>query len=511
MKVFLMFQDHDFDVQQELPPQASALTQDLGLDTLFTVMAAGDKLLHDVAQKALLLSVADVQTIVYRQHVLQDCLANAGTVQQIYDLCVECIQNERRHFWGGLSSHPGMVLHRSVEIMHMFVESLRKLRRIADTEAAAFNSGGFKRFFAMIREELGDAYFAEVQEHLKRLRFRGGVLVSAELGKGNKGINYTLRRPDEREVGWLAPILTSPFFTHKPAYTFHIADRDEAGFRALSDLRDKGINLAANALARSSDHILSFLTALRTELAFYIGCRNLHRHLTDRGGASCFPTPLPPGEQRHSFQGLYDASLALSMDRRVGSNDVDADGKNLVIITGANQGGKSTFLRSVGLAQVMMQCGMFVPARSFHAEVCSAIFSHFKREEDADMRSGKFDEELSRMSGIVDNVRPGALLLLNESFASTNEREGSEIARQIVDALLAAKVRIFFVTHQFDFAHSMYARNLPDALFLRAERRPDGTRTFRIVGGEPLDTSYGEDLYRKIFAHEETAMAQEVP
>ena len=511
MNVFLMFRDRDFDVQQEAPCHAGALTQDLGLDTLFTVMAGGDKFLHEVAQKAVLLSVTDVATIIYRQHILRDCLEHPAVVKEIYDLCVECIQNERRRFWGGLSSSPGMILYRSVEVLHMYVENLRKLRRIADTESAGFNSGGFKRFFAMIREELGDAYFAEVQDHLKRLRFKGGVLVSAELGRGNKGVNYTLRRPDDREVGWFAPILTNPIFTHKPAYTFHIADRDEAGFRALSELRDKGINLAANALARSNDHILSFLKALRTELAFYIGCRNLHQQLTERGGASCFPTPIEPGERRQSFTGLYDGSLALSMDRRVNGNDVDADGKALVIITGANQGGKSTFLRSIGLAQVMMQCGMFVPARSFRAEVCSAIFTHFKREEDTTMRSGKFDEELSRMSGIADKIGAGALLLFNESFASTNEREGSEIARQIVRALLEARVRIFFVTHQFDFAHSIYMENLPGALFLRAERRPDGARTFRMIAGEPLDTSYGEDLYRKIFVPAAARTVQEVP
>ena len=511
MKVFLMFRDSDFDIGQELPPHADALTRDLGLDTLFTVMAAGDKFLHEVAQKAVLQSLADVPTILYRQRILEDCLANAAIIQKIYDLCVECMQNERRRFWGGLSSSPGMVLYRSVEVLHMFVENLKKLKRIADTESAAFHSGGFERFFAMIREELSDAYFAEVQNHLRRLRFKGGVLISAELGRGNKGISYTLRRPDDREVGWFAPILTNPIFTRRPAYTFRIADRDEAGFRALSELRDKGVNLAANALARSNDHILSFLAALRTELAFYVGCRNLHGQLADRGGTSCFPTPLASGARRHGFAGLYDAALALSMNRPVSGNDVNADGKDLVIITGANQGGKTTFLRSVGLAQVMMQCGMFVPARTFQAEVSSGIFTHFRREEDAAMRSGKFDEELNRMSDTVDHVRSDALLLFNESFASTNEREGSEIARQVVRALLEAKVKIFFVTHQFDFAHSMYDENLPNALFLRAERLPDGARTFRMIRGEPLDTSYGEDLYRKIFMPAKADMAQQVP
>ena len=122
---------------------------------------------------------------------------------------------------------------------------------------------------------------------------------------------------------------------------------------------------------------------------------------------------------------------------------MNCDGKPLVVITGANRGGKSTFLRSVGLAHLMMQCGMFVPAEAFRANVCSGIFTHFKREEDATMQSGKLDEELSRMSTIVDAIVPGSIVLLNESFASTNEREGSEIATQIVRALLKRESKYF--------------------------------------------------------------------
>lgn len=116
------------------------------------------------------------------------------------------------------------------------------------------------------------------------------------------------------------------------------------------------------------------------------------------------------------------------------------------------------------------------------------------------MKSGKLDEEIKRMSEIADAVTPNALLLLNESFASTNEREGSEIARQVVRALLDRRVKICFVTHLYEFAHGLFDRKLDDAMFLRAERRADGTRTFRLVEGEPLETSYGEDLYSKIFA-----------
>jgi DNA mismatch repair ATPase MutS len=103
------------------------------------------------------------------------------------------------------------------------------------------------------------------------------------------------------------------------------------------------------------------------------------------------------------------------------------------------------------------------------------------------------------MSAIADHITPNSILLLNESFAATNEREGSEIATQIVRALLEKRVKILFVTHLYDFARGFYDNHDEAALFLRAERKDDGTRTFKLLQGEPLETSYGEDLYRQIF------------
>ncbi len=115
------------------------------------------------------------------------------------------------------------------------------------------------------------------------------------------------------------------------------------------------------------------------------------------------------------------------------------------------------------------------------------------------MKSGKFDEELGRMSEIVDHLRPSTMILFNESFAATNEREGSEIAVQITSALLEKRIKIFFVTHLYEFAHGLFARRLENAIFLRAERQTDGARTFRLIEGEPLQTSYGQDLYNTVF------------
>ena len=495
MKVFLMYPDRDFEAKQKLPFNEAALTQDLELNTLFTAMARGDEFLFDVAKQAVLSSLDSPDAIRYRQEILKDCLKNPAIVREIYRIPIESIENKHRHWMGIFTRYPSGILNGAVQMLEMFVGLLKKLKRIADEHAEEFESPGFRRFFAMIQQELDDEYFAVVENHLKVLKFRNGILISAELGKGNEGTNYILRKTNYSNQNWIKRI----FARKSPIYSCTLHPRDEGGARALGDLRDRGLSLVANAVAQSADHIDSFLNNLRLELAFYIGCLNLSEQLAQLREPIAFPQPAPSGERQHSFTDLFDVALALTMKQKVVGNDVNADDKDLTIITGANQGGKSTFLRSIGLAQLMMQCGMFVPAESFSANLCNGLFTHYKREEDTSMQSGKFDEELGRMSVIVDNITPNSIVLFNESFAATNEREGSEIARQIVTALLEKSVQVFYVTHLYELAYGFHAKRMDNAIFLRADRQDDGRRTYKLIEGEPLQTSYGVDAYNKIF------------
>ena len=107
------------------------------------------------------------------------------------------------------------------------------------------------------------------------------------------------------------------------------------------------------------------------------------------------------------------------------------------------------------------------------------------------------------MSDIVDRITSNSMVLFNESFAATNEREGSEIARQIVSALVAKRIKVFFVTHLYTLARGFYDKGMTNAVFLVAERRADGERTFRIIEGKPSQTSYGDDVYDRIFGNAE--------
>jgi hypothetical protein len=493
MKVFLLHPDRDFNLTAPSKREPIPFQQDIELNVLLNTAAAGDRFLYDIMSAACAGAWAnDRATILYRQEILRDCLANPAILRQLYAIAIEPFGRERSWDFSLYGRDPSSMVGSAVRTLQSSLGVLRRLRDTCRANAKRFNSPGFRQFFATLERNLDDAYLDATAADLKNLTFGKGVLLSAHVGDGGKGVGTILRKPRSRDLGWLQAVLTSA----GQSYTLQLHPRDDAGAQAFRELQNRGLGLISDALFRSAEHVLGFLKALRAELAFYLGCLNLKEQLDKIGETVSFPE-LAATPRRFACRDLHDVCLALTMGRRVVGNDVDANGKSLVIITGANRGGKSTFLRSVGLAQLMLQCGMFVTAEAYEASLHTGLFTHYKREEDRGMRSGKFDEELVRMSAIADQIHRGALVLFNESFAATHEREGSEIARQIVSALLENDVTVFFVSHMYEFARAFLSSDT--ALFLRADRAEDGSRNFRLHEGKPLPKSFGTDLYRQIF------------
>jgi hypothetical protein len=499
MKAHLLFPDRDYDARLPAPPQWPDVAQDLEVQTLLAAMAQDDPFLLDVSAHVLMAAcgTADAEVVAHRQGALRDVLDHPEQIRALYALVVEAIDSRKKHLFGlGLfGRYPSFNLRGAVELLQTFVQFLQRLRQQADALAGSFRSAAFSTLFASLQRDISDAYFDTVQSHLETLRFRHGVLLTAGLGAGNAARDYVLHADATERPGWLARLL------HKapPEFTFRLPDRDEAGAQALSELVDRGLNDVANAMAQATDHVLSFFELLRAELGFYVACLNLYQRLAALGVGLCLPAFERSGSWRLSAEELVDPTLALTLQRAPVGNSVQADGKTLVAVTGANQGGKSTFLRSVGVAQLMLHAGMFVAAPSYSGELASGVFTHYKREEDAAMQGGKLDEELARMRDLAAGLRPGALFLSNESFASTNEREGSELLLQVVDALRQRAIKVVLVTHLFDAARRMGAEEGGKALMLRAERRDDGSRSFRLVAGAALQTSFGADLYAQVF------------
>ncbi|RZM35717.1 MAG: DNA mismatch repair protein MutS [Sphingomonas sp.] len=488
MRAHLLHPDRGFDAAANDP---IPFERDLELPVLLDAAAGGDKYLRGVMTAAFArVWRNDAATVRHRQGVLEDVLADPVGLRALY--AIACEPFGRDHYWeySLYGTEPSAKVSSAVRTLRSCLAVLRRLRDRCATLASGFRSAGLRGFHETLQRDLSDAYLVEAEADLQTLMFRRGVLLSAEVGGGGTPTGIVLRKPQKRDLSWFHSLLDPG----GPSETIQLAPRDDAGGRTFAELQNAGLALISDALFDAAKHVLGFITATRAELAFYVGALNLHDRLTAIGESVC----LPKIADGMCCRELRDPSLALTLGHRPIGNDVDACGRPLIVITGANRGGKSTFLRSFGLAQAMLQAGLFVTADAFAAPLRTGLFTHHRREEDRTMQSGKFDEELVRMDAIAAAVEPGGLVLFNESFAATNEREGAEVARQIVAALLESDVSIVFVTHMFELARAFLDDDR--ACFLRAERGEGGLRSFKLLPAKPLAESFGRDLYDRIFA-----------
>lgn len=479
-------------VGAELPQAVQDLVQDLQLDVLLDAMAGSDTLVRSVARNALLSPLVSPAAVRYRQQVLADCLAHPEVPSSMYTIASRALEAERGIWWSP-RFRPEMVLDRSVRVLGAQLDILEELRSLVAEHGDALKSPGMRSFVTTVRAELDEAGMAGLRAQLAALNRRENLLFTAALARDGQVSGAVPR----------IPAVTGRMFRRitlrKPTFSFTVPDRDEAGFRALDELRDRALWRVADAVDQAAGHVHAFLEALRAEVAFYLGCLALKERLSTLGMPVSMPEPLPVGADTFAAEELYDPALVLTTGKPAVANDVAAEKVRLLVVTGANHGGKTTLLRGIGLAQLMLGAGMFVPAAALRASLAPTLRSHWAREEDVELRHGKLDEELARLSSLVVDLQPGSLFLSNESLSSTNEAEGAQIALTVVRALTGAGVRVVAVTHLYDLAAELSESGDPPSVFLRAARGTDGRRPYRVEPGPPLATSFARDLYEREF------------
>lgn len=489
MKVRLLFADRPFDAAAPAVFGAQDYAKDLELEPILWTMSGQDPIILQSAQAVLANPLTSQDAVLYRQRVLSDCLKNPDAVRRLYEISCKALEGRQKGDWWDSSDFAPGVFASAVELLTGFLAHLRALREIAQKNRSAFCSEGFTSLFDEILSEVDSAFLKEAARLLEDLQFKGGIVVGMRLGEDSRTENYTLLRQDPQK-SWLKWKLAASYTPNEWDYN---------AIRDLNNRRDRAMTASVRVLVGAATHITDFFAALQGELAFYVGALSLKEALDRKGVPVCLPEFCPKGSLRRSFEDLRDMSLCLTAAGPVVPVSLSFENKPLLVITGANKGGKTTFLRSLGQSQLLAQSGLFTAAKSCTLPLVSGLFTHFCREEDSELASGKLDEELRRMDAIVDHLTPGSLVLFNESFASTNEREGSALCRQIARSFIKNGMEAVFVTHQFAFARLCQTEDPSHTLFLRAPRLSDGSRSFVIEEGEPLQTAFGSDLYHQIF------------
>lgn len=191
------------------------------------------------------------------------------------------------------------------------------------------------------------------------------------------------------------------------------------------------------------------LLAFDREIQFYVACVEFTARLRHVGLPFCYPAIAEADKEVASVAG-FDLALAsqrLSEPASIVRNDFHFGGpERILVVTGPNQGGKTTFARSFGQLHFWASLGCAVPGTSARLFLFDQIFTHFEQEEDARHPGGQLEHDLLRIHDILRRATAGSILILNEVLAATTLRDAIALSRGIAAQIAALGALCVWVT-----------------------------------------------------------------
>ena len=492
-------------------PLVDRAADDLGLSALRARFELPAEFLYELC--------TDLATIRYRQAVLTDAVASSELRTLFAQL--QPMLHELAYFTKTRTEQSSPLQQAVWRLgeLETYVACLTALE-----EAAALpgvRSAGMRALGDFVRERRQDEMYRRLEAELPALRGglkrRASVTIGVNLDSQLRPAEAALLRVHDRKFED-TPLLTRLFGVSNPFRPLTRVHRTSAMTPLLGEL-DRVLGAVARPLAKALGQFVQLqvrdVLPLEQEIRFYLGGARLALALRERGMPTCVPDLAPAGERRSQASELYDVSLALSgaaeePARTVVRNDLDAgDDGRIAILTGPNQGGKTTFVRAVGVMHVLAQAGLPVAARTAAISPADRVITHFPSEEGGAVEGGRLAEEARRLGAVFGDATERSLVLLNESLSSTSPSESLYLAEDVVRALRLLGARAIFATHLHELGERLERINAEVdggslVASLVAGIAPDGAgadgsparmrRTYRIAPGPPVGSSYARDI-----------------
>ena len=285
-------------------------------------------------------------------------------------------------------------------------------------------------------------------------------------------------------------------------------------FRELKEINSEYISHLDRAIRayfkKSTEDILTF----ESQMSFYIGAKRIIDAVRARGLDMCRPKYLKMEERRLNAKGVFDLSFYTQMvssdpmgslkDKIITNDCTMDDNGRFFVLTGANNGGKTTYTRAIGIIQVMAQAGIYVPCSSCEISPVDFIYTHFPKEEEVGLNTSRFTQECKQFRVTVDNATRYSMLLLNESIQSTTPTECVFIATELTKIFRCIGVRGVYATHLLELAKNLDKLNAEVegdtklvSIVTTVDTTADNKRLYRIVKSAPQEFGYAQTIYKK--------------
>ncbi len=409
----------------------------------------------------------------------------------------------------------------SITEIELYVSSVKVLHDCLTEVKDELKSPAFLALAELVTTLAESTYYRELNEKLSELTRRVreiksvtvGVNLDAQLRPSSAGV-LSINAETFKSGDALDKILRLDFKNDNYTCIANLVPfgkkQSENQKMALSLAFNSAINDVYRSSLRSWKKIVQtyvlenteFLLNLMPEFEFLVKGTNMLRALQKKGCVLSLPEIRPIEERAFSAIGLYNPCVALKIEDEIVANDLVFDeNATIYVLSGPNRGGKSVITCAIGLAQVMMQLGMYVPAEHAVISPVDGIYTHFPTGADDTIDKGRLGEECARLSEILDCVTANSLVLLDESLSSTGSFEASYIAAEVLGGLAHVGCRCLFSTHLHELAaeiDNINARSKASGGVaidtLVAGMKGEGKRSFKITRAKPDGKSYARDI-----------------
>lgn len=390
-----------------------------------------------------------------------------------------------------------------LESVYYYCKAIWELRKALETgiEKEEITAQGWKELLGFLEELFKDASFAKMQEEAFRIwEMLTGTKFTLEIN-GNK-----VRISPKSQTGTYEDFLKECFEKYEPVQKGTMRSPFN-GDLFLSRFERRMLQAFFTKYPKLEDEITLFaekyqeykqtpVLRLEREVQFYLAYYEFQKEWEAQGAV--FSTPSMNERKAMEALGVYDLALACvnyPAEKQVVSNDfIYTKKEQFFIVNGPNQGGKTTFARSLGQLVYFSKLGLDVNAQKANVYYFEELVTHFSVEESMESGQGKLMEELRRLAPIMNKGCENAFVIINELFTTAAHYDGCIMGAKVLDYFIKRNCHGVYVTHLRALGEDM-----PGVVHMAAtlDDSPQHRRTFKILPSKAESMGYAKDIVER--------------